>query len=62
MRLTSCFVLTVGKDMSVHVTGADEASCIDKYHPKFQNNLARLTKNWAGVIYELCTLNVRFVL
>lgn len=55
-------MLTVGKDMSVHVTGADEASCIDKYRPMFQNNLTRLTKNWASVIYELYALNFRFVL
>lgn len=27
MRLTSCFVLTVGKDMSVLVTDAEETSC-----------------------------------
>lgn len=60
MRLTSCFVLTVGKDMSVHVTGANEAYCIDKNHPKFQNNPSQLTMNWEGVISELHTLNIKF--
>lgn len=53
-------MLTVSKDMSVHVTGANEASCIDKNHPKFQNNLTWLTMNWEAVIYELYTLNIKF--
>lgn len=34
MRLTSCFVLTVGKDLSVLVTDADETSCSDRKYFK----------------------------
>lgn len=42
MRLTSFFVLTVGKDKSLLVTDADETSCIDRNCPEFQNNLTLL--------------------
>lgn len=34
MRLTSCFVLTVGKDLSVLVADADETSCSDRKYFK----------------------------
>ncbi len=56
----SCWLLV--KDISVHVAGADEASCIDKrkYLPKFQNNLTLLTMNCAGIMYELYTLIDKF--